>query len=206
MPVSPVFQRLLSAGQIEDKARESLKKWFPTYLREVESQLDLPTGYFPAPNNYSDRNAFDMEAAEELPKVVVISPGIMGTPQKKGDGTFEAIWRLGIGLAAGARTEEDANRLVKGYGAAVRGIMLQNSELGDIGAIDITWSDEAYDDIPVPNPNVQLVKAASIYFDIIITDVVTRTQGPVTPNDDPYSYGEVQTVVIDLVKEEIISG
>jgi hypothetical protein len=202
--ISPVFGRMLSAGQIEDQVRASLKRWFPTYLREIERQLGLPKSTFPEPQNYSDRNSFDMEAAEELPKVVVIAPGLTGAPRRKGDGTHEAPWRIGIGIAVGARTEDRANDLVKGYAAAIRGIMLQNSELGNLGGIEMVWADESYDDLPVPNVN-QLVKAASLYFDVTFADVVTRGHGPVVPDQDAYNYGEAQTVEVTIEKVEEVT-
>jgi hypothetical protein len=207
MSTNEVFDRMLSASQIEDTVTASLKKWFPTYLREQERQMGLPMSTFPAPNNYSDRNSFDMEAPEELPKVVVIAPGIIGAPRMKGDRRYAATWRLGIGIAVGAETEKESNTLVKGYGAAVRGLMLQSSELGSIGAVDINWVEESYDDLPIPN-QVQLLKAASLYFNIDINNVVTRGIGPDTP-DLPaadYVYDEVQTVETELDKVPITTN
>jgi hypothetical protein len=200
--INPVFKRMLSAAQIEDQTILTLKKWFPTYLREVERQLDLPKSTFEPPQNYSERNSFDAEAAERLPKVVVIAPGITGSPRKSGEGTYSAVWRVGIGIAVGAETEERANILVKGYGAAIRGIMLQNSGMGDLGANDITWTDESYDDLPIPNVT-NLIKAASLYFDLDMGDVIFRGPGPQVPDLDDYDYGQAQTVEVELQKEDL---
>lgn len=201
MVVSDMFQRMLSASQIEAEVVASLQKWFPTYLREIERQIDLPVATFEPPRNYSDRNSFDAEAGEQLPKVVVIAPGIIGAPTKVAGGMYSATWRLGVGIAVAAKTEDRANLLVKGYGAATRALMLQNSGLGNLGATDITWTDESYDDLPIPNV-VQLMKAASLYFDIDFTNVVTRQPGPLFPDQsaDDYNYGEFQTVEIELDK------
>jgi hypothetical protein len=195
--VHDAFGQILTASQIEAQVKASLKKWFPTYLREIESQLGLPKATFAPPRNYSDRNSFDAEAGEELPKVVVIAPGTIGTPTKDGNGIYSAVWRLGIGIAAGAKTEDRANMVVKAYGAAIRGIMLQSSELDTIGAVDITWTDESYDDLPIPDI-VQLVKAASLYFNVSIQNVVTRGGGPALPDQaaDSYDYPEFETVII----------
>ena len=173
----------------------SMKKWMPTYLREIERQMGLPVSYLAAIENYSDRNSFDMEAPEKLPKVVVIAPGTVGTPVMRGDRRYSATWRVGIGLAVGAETETEANTQVKAYGAAVRGLMMQSSELGEIGAVNIVWTDESYDDLPIPN-QVQLLKAASLYFNIDIANVVTRGLGPDQP-DLPaadYVYRDVEEV------------
>lgn len=200
--VSPVFHRMLVASQIEDQARASMKLWFPTYLREVERQLGMSRSTFAEPRNYSERNAFDMEAVEDLPKIVVMAPGLAVAPKKKGQWTYDAPWKLGIGIAIGADTEERANVLVKGYAAAIRGIMLQNSGMENLNATDITWTDETYDTLPIPSMN-QLVKAASIWFDVEFTDVATRGHGPTVPDESSYVYGEAQTVgvIINKVKE-----
>jgi hypothetical protein len=205
--VSEVFSRMLAASQIEDTVIASMKMWFPTYLREQERQMGLPASYLETPDNYSDRNSFDMEAPEKLPKVVVIAPGTVGAPLMKGDSRYSATWRLGIGLAVGAETEKEANTLVKAYGAVVRGMMLQSSGLGAIGAVNIVWTDESYDDLPIPN-QVQLLKAASLYFNIDINNVVTRGHGPDTP-DLPaadYVYSDVETVETELDKVPVTTN
>jgi hypothetical protein len=199
--ISDVFNRMLSASLIEDTVTASLKEWFPTYAREVERQMGLPRSMIAAPENYSDRNTFDAVEGEPLPKVVVIAPGTIGTPFKHGGGMYSASWRLGIGLACGAETETEANTLVKAYGAVVRGIMLQNSGLGTIGAADIAWTDEQYEDLPIPNA-IKLVKAASLYFTIDINNVITRQQGPQMPDQSAYDYGEFETADVELDIEE----
>jgi hypothetical protein len=202
--VSPVFHRMLAASQIEDQAKASLKLWFPTYLREVERQLDLSVRSLPEPTNYSERNSFDMEAPEDLPKIVVIAPGLAAAPSKRGSWTYNATWRLGVGIAVGAETEDAANDLVKAYGAAIRGIMLQNHGMSNIGGLDIAWTDETYDDLPVANLN-QLVKGASLWFNVEIGDVATRGHGPTVPNESSYEYGEAETVDVTITKVEEVT-
>ena len=200
--ISEVFGRMLSASQIEEAVVAAMKKWYPTYLREQENQMELPEFTLPIPQNYSDRNKFDMEAPEELPKIVVIAPGTVGAPRKGGGGIYSAVWRLGVGIAIGADNEVDANRLVKAFGAATRGLMMQSSELGPLGAIDIEWTDELYEDLPVPNA-VQLVKAASLYFNIDFHDVITRGHGPLVPDSQPYTIPEFETADVTLEQESI---
>ena len=195
--VNEVFGRMLSGSQIEDQVNIALRKWFPTYLHEVERQMGLPVDTFDIPENYTDRNRFDMEAPEQLPKIVVIAPGTVGPPLKKGTGVYDATWRIGIGVAVGAETEQESNTLCKGFGAAVRGIMLQNSGLNVIGCIDIIWTDESHDDVPVPN-RVQLVKAASLYFNATFAAVVRRGGGPRVPDQPTYEILDFETADIEI--------
>src|SRR5579872_3187522 len=99
MTTSNMIGRMLSASTIEEQVKTNLQLWFPTYLRAFERENDLPTATFPPPRNYSDRNKFDAEMGEELPKIVVISPGTIGTPIKTGEGVYTATWRVGVGIA-----------------------------------------------------------------------------------------------------------
>lgn len=203
-----VFERILVASQVEEAVINTLQKWFPTYLREIERQTGLMVGTLPPPRNYTNRNSFDAEVGEkDLPKVVVISPGLLDAPLAIGQGRYRAIWRLGVGVAISASDEPTANMLVKSFGAAVRAILLQQQNLdGSVSAIaNVTWIDESYEDLPIPD-QIMLYKAAAVYFVIDVEDVVTRRVGPDEPTVPPLVYGEVQEVDITLDKEVKTNG
>jgi hypothetical protein len=199
-----IFQRILVASEIEEAVINTLQMWFPTYLREMERQLGLAKGTLSAPVNYTNRNSFDAEVGEkDLPKVVVVSPGLADTPLPQGQGRYRAIWRLGIGVAVSASTEQLANMLTKSYGATVRAIILQQQQLDESipGVVEITWIEESYDDLDIPD-QIMLYKAAAIYFHIDVENVVSKWAGPEPPPPtDKYIYGEVQEVDIALDKE-----
>jgi hypothetical protein len=198
--VSPVFNRLLTASTIEEAFTATLKKWFFTYLREVERQNALPMMTFPTPVNYTSRNSFDAEKGEPIPKIVVISSGIRGTPRMTGYGQYRAIWTVGVGVAMGAPDEEEANLLTKGYIAAVKGIILQNKDLEGLeGVADIIWTDENYVDLPITN-QVQQYRAGGVFFDVDIEDVVTARGGPDQPDQIAYDYGQVEEIFVDVEK------
>ena len=193
-----VFKDILVGSQIEEATINQLKKWLPTYLREIERQLGLPVGDIPPPHHYGNRNSFDAIAGEDFPKVIVISPGLAGPPIAKGDGQYRAVWRLGVGVGVAAKTEEAGNEMVKIYGAAVRAIMLHKQSLGGL-AQAINWEDESYDDLPIASQN-QLYKGAALYFAIDCEDVVTKWAGPETPDDELYAYGRAEHIYIDIEK------
>lgn len=201
MITNAVFRDILAASDIEEATILQLAKWIPTYLREMEKQKGLPIGKLPYPKHYSNRNSFDIIPGEDFPKVIVISPGLANDPIAKGDGQYTAMWRLGIGVGIAAETEEYANMAVKVYGAAVRAIMVHKQSLDGLAQV-IRWVDETYDDLPIPSQN-QLYKAAALYFTIDCEDVVTKWAGPDEPDDEPYDFGQVQKIIISIVKEEI---
>ena len=196
--VSPVFNRLLSASVLEEAFKSTLKKWFWTYLREIERQNDLPMMTFPTPVNYTSRNSFDAEKGEPIPKIVVISAGIRGAPAQSNYKVYRATWAIGVGIAMGAPDEDEADLLMKGYCAAIRGIVLQNKDMVP-GILDIVFTDENYVDLPISN-QVQQYKAGGVFFDVEIDNIVTARGGPSQPDQIAYDYGQVEEVDIDVIK------
>lgn len=197
--VNPIFGKLLVASEIEEAAIDTLIKWFPTYIKEVERQLGLQVGQIKPPVNYSNRNSFDSLSGEAMPKVVVISPGMIDEPQLFGK-TYNAQWALGVGVAMSAQSEGLANAMVKMYGAAARGIMLHQFRKTRMSQA-VRLISETYDDLPVES-QFQHYRAAGVYFSVDVNDVVTKNIGPDTPDEDPYAYGQVEEVFIDLIKQE----
>jgi hypothetical protein len=191
---------MLSASQIEEAVTATLQKWFPTYLAEIARQLGVSKNLFPHPENYTTRNSFEAEPGEKIPKVVVISPGWMSPPVKTGDGSYRVVWRLGVGVATGAKDEQSANLRVKGYGAAVRAMLAQQADLGGeiYGIREIYPIEETYVNLPITNQH-QLYKAASLWFSVDIQDIMNQWAGPDTPIiTAPPDYPEVEEVIIEI--------
>jgi len=194
--ISPVFGRIVVAAQIEQHVTEVLQNWFPTYIREIEAQNALPVGVIPPPANYTSRNSFDALAGELIPKCVVISPGLADTPLRDGSGWYRAQWQVGVGVATAQPTEEAAMMHTDIYGAAVRAIILQQVCSEDLIS-DVQFVNETYEDLPITN-QVQLYRAAAVYFVVDVDNVVKRWGGPEEPDKDPYRYGQAQTVDVDV--------
>lgn len=164
-------------NQIEVNMELLLKQWFPDYLDfwKTHVSTDYIRGMMKPPANYTTRTKFDAIKPEELPKVVILAPGLSGQPRKSGR-DYRATWRLGVGIGVVARSEEEADILVKVYGAIVRDIVMHHPSIGGI-AIDTEWIDEQYNDIPLNEPMMQY-KAASEWFNVDIAVVVQKYKGP----------------------------
>lgn len=202
----PVFSDIfIPQQQLEAPTVALLQTWFPTFLKRIEIQLSLEIGSIkpPAAKNYTSRNKFDALAGEDTPKVVVVSPGIIGTPLMSGNRQIRATWRLGIGVACVATTEETAKLHGDIYGAAVREIMLKKGG-GALGG-HIHWLDEQYTDLPI-SEQLNQFRAAAIWFSVDIENVATKRGGPDVPDADPYAYHTADTIDIDLNKEPITNG
>lgn len=198
MPASTQFGDFFSASQLEEAVITTLELWMNTYLREAERQFGLAANSIKNPVKYSNRRQFTAIKGEALPRVVVISPGLMGAPQKNGQ-SYSAVWRVGVGVACAAQDEVTANMLAKTYGLAARSIVLQKRGLGTDGENPpyirgISWLDESYDDLPIDHQTL-LYKSAAVWFGIEVDGVVTNITGPDVPDQPDYpSFGQVPDI------------
>ena len=201
---SAIFGPLLSASEIEDAVEKSLRFWFPTYLAEMERRLRLRKGMMPTPQNYTNRNSFDAIEGEKTPKIVVIAPGLETAPMKNAT-SYRATWRVGVGIATGAKDERTCNMLIKGYAAATRAILIHKPgtvrENGLPYLEEIVWLEEMYDDLAEIANQHRLYKAATLWFSVDVNAVTGRRIGPIGPDEpdmSPVDYGDVEEVFIDL--------
>jgi hypothetical protein len=205
MPVpvtSNVFGRMLTASQLELAALAVIEEWIGDYCEEMEKQLGWTPGTLVIPTNYANRNSFDINSGEAVPKVIAISPGTQGPPVMAGHNVYRAIWRLGIGVATAAKTEEIANDQIKAYAAVVCKILLDKQTLGGFpGISQIIWNGTTFDDLPIVS-QIQQFKGAGVDFLVDVENVVTARHGPTTHHQP--SYGQVEEVIIDLEKDPII--
>lgn len=180
--IADVFGAILVDSDIEEAVTATLKRWFPTYLAEIARQQNISPNLVPKPANdaYTTRNSFDVEKGEKIPKVVVLSPGMLGTPTKTGE-SYRGVWSVGVAVAAAAKTEELATMMVRCYGAAVVKILTDKQKLdGSISVVNIVWTGASNDDLPIPSPHM-LYKAASRLFSIDVENIYRLTGGPAEP-------------------------
>ena len=205
MPTAPIesalFGPILSASEIEEATIMALKHWYPTYLAEMERRLSLHKGSLIVPQNFTNRNSFDAVEGEKTPKIVVIAPGLDAAPTKNST-SYGAIWRLGVGLATGAKDEKTCNKYVKAYAAVTRAIMAHKSatirSYGLQNLNEIRWLSEEYLDLTQISNQHRLYKAATLWFSIEVNAVMALRGGPDTPDLAPLDLGEFEEVIIDL--------
>lgn len=198
MSVTDAFGSVVSADMVEQAVLDTLQELFPQYLRKIERAAGLPFQTLEAPRSYVNRNTFDPSLGQASPRVVVISPGLIGTPSLKGTGDYWATWRVAVGIAIAETTESQANSYVKAYAAAARLLLLQNGGLGGI-ARGVTWLDETYPDLPIRG-QLQQYRAAGVFFAVDVQNVANWKLGPIAGEQD---YGLAQTVDVNLVKTPI---
>jgi hypothetical protein len=207
-PVTDIFKSIIDGGVVEGWVEDTLKAWWEVYSRELEIQRGETPGLHPQPASWVviDGPEADREVADQMPAIIIISPGLNGQrPIHDGRGQYRATWLVGVGLFVSASTREDTKNLVRFYAAVARAIMLQKSSLGG-NVARTTWLDESYDD----NFNFtdQLtISAGSVIFEVEVDNVVTHGAGPVADPDPGTQPGSqphyANRVIIDLRKERI---
>lgn len=201
--MTSTFGDIFVASQIVVDAQTTLKKWFSSYLREIERRLELEPNSVQDPITYNSRNTTELLPGEQLPKCVVISPGLFNRPAADGAGKYRAVWRLAVGIAFSDEDEETARLKVDCYAAAARAIILNKlRKETNLNTITIEWMDESYEDLNVPG-GIKQLKAAVVHFIVDIGNVASKRGGPDEPTDESSTLGQVVKTVITFKKEPI---
>lgn len=196
--VQSAFGKIVIASQVEYAVRDILQLYFPTYLRELERQMEWEREALPTPRNYTVRNSLDVQSGEEIPKVVVVSPGLWEPPEViEGEGYYVAKWQVGVGVAIAAPTEEEADAQAKMYGAAARAILLQHQSLERDDVSGVFWLDENYDDLELDD-QLANYKAAQVFVAVQMNEAVNRWMKPPRIGEDEQEIQDVERVVIQI--------
>lgn len=201
---SSVFDTISVGTNITTAVIDTIRKWMPTYLQEIELQLGRVRGEIPPPRYYTTRNRFINYPEEQLPLCVVVSPGLTEAPTKDGDGSYNGWYGVGTGFVVSARDDVTADFLSKVYAAAGRAILLQHQDMGG-GVAGTEWIDEIYDDDIADDDN-RTLKASYVLFRVYVENIVNAYAGPLSPVPDPDTqpgsdWGTVETVETEVVIE-----
>jgi len=208
--VPDIFDRIVSANQVEEALRDHIRLWMPVYIQEMELQLGRERGKVPVPRSFMVAGVLEQLRENQLPGILVQSPGVTGLPYHDGYGMYTATWRMIVTGLISALDQESTRAVAKLYGAALRGIIVQKPTLGGF-AINSQWTGESYSDLPSPDGERNLT-LVSVHADVTMEDVVNKMGGPRTyPSPDPpdpatqpgSQWPLVEEVDIDVEKEPI---
>lgn len=207
MTASPVFGRIVIASDVETALVDTLQAWLPTYLAELERRTGRDPGAVPMVKSWRRSNRFYRFPQDQLPAAIVISPGTTGQPERRGAGTIDAWWRIGIAIVCSANTPEATNELAKLYAAAVRTAVLQQPSLaGDPAdphpfAAKVLFVGEVTDDVPAEYLEVGCT--AQVEFDVLVEGIADTTAGPAAPTvDTPDDWPTVTSQHVDIEVED----
>jgi hypothetical protein len=183
---SSVFGTIIPGHVVEDAVTTTLQTRLDTYLREVAFQWDRDI--LPGPRSYNVRPEGEKWTEDQLPAVIVTSPGTAEDPTPAGDGYYEAKFTIGVVVFCAGQGEWSVRHNMEDYCAAVRAALLQNSGLGGICS-SMQWIGENY--TPGPNEGLRTFGAGICEFVCTIDGVVNRNTGPSVPDVPPGTSWEI---------------
>jgi hypothetical protein len=197
-----IFGRIVTGNDVEQAVLALLKRWSGTYLSEIERQHGYAAGALSRVRGWSIGMSFDKWPEDQVPGLVVVSPGLLPPPQKTGDGVYRARWRVDVGVICSARTQEKSHEQAQLFIAAHKAIVSQRPSLEGFATAS-TWIDESYD--PLVYDDTRSLYAGYAGFAIDVDDVLTTLAGPITPDDplDPDTDPWPLWPVVDTVDVEV---
>lgn len=194
---------LVLATDIEDGATLTLQTWLPQYLGRVARKINQDSNWLQPPRSYKVSNDPNHWPEDQLPAVVLASPGTIGKPMRSGR-LYRAMWQLQVVVFVSANDEPTTERLAKYYGAAIRSVLTAKADLGGIAA-GCEWEGERYN-IRIRDGAQRTFGSCSNTFSVDVRDVVQALGGPsvvtappVVPPDDPVA----DNVTVNLAPEAL---
>jgi hypothetical protein len=185
MTIAPnnIFRQIITRQDVEQAALDTLQIWIDTYLAEVERQKGITVRSLPRPRSWTRRNEFERWPEDQIPAIIVVSPGLSDPPMGTGNGAFRADWDLGIAVVAEGQQTNSTRDLVGYYTAAIRALIIQRPSLGGF-AMGVIWTGERYDDISDTEIG-RTMASGQVLFQVTVEGIVSTKAGPVTPDTPP---------------------
>lgn len=201
------FGDLFILSDLEAAARDTLQKWMPTYLAELDRQHNAPVPHpgIATPASVVTHRLDAPWPDENLPRIVVQCPGTTSL-ERRGDGWYDAWYALTVICVVAAPSLDDTLKLSAFYAAAARAILLQKPTLEGVASAS-RWLEERYDRLEggASMTTQRSLQVSAITMEVLVEHVVNQRAGiegdlpdPAVP--PPYVYPDTptsQTVFVD---------
>jgi hypothetical protein len=181
-PYTQAIGRIVTGRDVELAAMSLLKRWLGTYLAECERQRGFAPGALQRVRGWATAADFEKWPEDQLPCVLLVSPGLTESPVVASATEYRAKFSLGIAAIVSARTMDETAALAKLYVAACRACVLQHQSFEGFAA-GVEWLDETYDDLD--SIDTRSLGAGQAIFAVHVDGFARRWNGPKTPNDPP---------------------
>ena len=178
-----IYGRMVSASDVEDAVLAQLQTWLADYLMEVERYHQLEVGSLPMPRSWVVSSEVEKFPEDQLPALILASPGLTEPPLADGRGIYTARWQMTASVMVSVRGNRLALRIARLYALAVRGALLQQQSLPELPARRIDWMDERYR--LLDSIDDRTVCISEVEVGVEVSDVLTRQAGPLAPGMGP---------------------
>jgi hypothetical protein len=176
-----VYGPIILASDVEDAIRDVLRDWIDSYLWEIERQHGMEVGGLESPRSWVTSAAIEKFPEDQLPCVVITSPGTTDAPAADGQGLYRVHWRIDVATQAAAAGNRIALRLARLYTAAMRAICVQHQNSGLARRVD--WLGERYDVLDTVDDRTVCIGVVSLRVEVY--DVTNRNAAPDEPEPQP---------------------
>lgn len=179
------FGPMVAAVDLEDRLEATLQRWLPSYLFEVERLHGYDPGTLPQPRAWVRSSDVEKMPGDQIPAIMIGSPGITDPPIADGGGYYVARWQVNLGVEVIARgVRPRALDLARLYALALRGAAIQQANdttlaLAPLGVVRVEWIDERYDYLD--SIDDRTVAVGIVELAIEVADVLQRNAGPTDP-------------------------
>lgn len=197
-----LYGRLIAATDVEEALKARVDDRLDDYLNDVERQHGLAVGALERPRAYVDDERFP---EDQLPAIVVKSPGTADLPAADGQGRYAVRFELELEVHVAAAA--GSMRLAKLYALALRALATQQPSALFMG---VDWINERYRRGELVGGRTYNVGVVGL--EVQVPDVTNRHAGPpdepgwpdldVGQPESP-EWGVAQTAELELVKVPI---
>jgi hypothetical protein len=204
--VSNVFGRIVTGAMVERAVVDFLTApdattegtWLATALGEIERIEGLTPGQIETPKGVVTSSDFEKWPEDQLPVILVICPGLVRPPERKGRGALTMTWGVGVAGIVGDTTPESSRLMGQVYAAAISLAINTHRSLGGFGqAVQL---DERYDDLDFGDGRT--LGAGRCVFEVSVEDARPTHGGPLAPLPnpavDPGPWPDVTETLIDV--------
>jgi hypothetical protein len=181
-PYTQAIGDITTGRDVELATLTFLRRWGGTYLAECERQRGYGPGVLPRVRAYTTAADFETWPEDQLPCLLLVSPGLAEAPMADGAGSYRVKFSLGLAVIVSAATMDETAALAKLYVAAMRAAILQHPSLEGF-ASGVEWLDETYDDLP--SVDTRSLGAGQCIFAVEVDGFARRWNGPKTPEEPP---------------------
>lgn len=182
--LADIYGPVIDSGTIEDAVEATLDLWMDQHLAVQEERLNMTRGELLRPRGLITLSEIDIDRLDEqLPGLIVRSPGEGAPPSKNQRGEYRQTWRIEVAAVVRANTERQARRRAGIYLAAIKSVIVKNRTLGDRVEQAIWIGGDNHAARSLPNDEQLAVFATACNVTVA---VAVNTTGPDQPAPDPY--------------------
>lgn len=170
--MTSTYGPIITSGDLQKAVETTIARWVDAYVAEVERQKSLT---LPPVRHY---DVAAPQTPDLMPCVVIRAGGLIGEPERHGDGTYDAAFGVGVGIVVADETRDGARALCQAYTAAIRTLLLQQGSLGGFAEAS-EWLDEDVTEIGWTTD--RSIYGGSVQIAVYVRAASDASAGPLLP-------------------------